>query len=94
MSLLEIKQLSKHFGGLVAVNQMNFDVSQGEIVGLIGPNGAGKTTVFNLISGIFPATAGSILLNGQELNRMPAHKRCRAGIGRTFQVVHAAFDFL
>ena len=87
MSLLEIKQLSKHFGGLVAVNQMNFDVSQGEIVGLIGPNGAGKTTVFNLISGIFPATAGSILLNGQELNRMPAHKRCRAGIGRTFQVV-------
>lgn len=87
MSLLEVKQLTKRFGGLVAVNKMTFDVEKGEIVGLIGPNGAGKTTVFNLISGIFPATEGSILLNGRELKRMPAHRRSLAGIGRTFQVV-------
>lgn len=87
MALLEIKQLTKRFGGLVAVNNMNFDVTEGEIVGLIGPNGAGKTTVFNLISGIIPATEGNIVLNGQELNRMPAHRRSLAGIGRTFQVV-------
>lgn len=87
MSLLEVKQLTKRFGGLVAVNRMSFEVAQGEILGLIGPNGAGKTTVFNLISGIMPATAGSIVLNGRELNRMPAHRRSLAGIGRTFQVV-------
>ena len=87
MSLLEVKYLTKRFGGLVAVNKMTFEVEKGEIVGLIGPNGAGKTTVFNLISGIFPATDGSILLNGRELKRMPAHRRSLAGIGRTFQVV-------
>ena len=87
MALLEVKQLTKRFGGLVAVNQMKFEVAQGEIVGLIGPNGAGKTTVFNLISGILPATEGSIVLNNCELSRMPAHRRSLAGIGRTFQVV-------
>lgn len=87
MSLLEIKHLTKRFGGLVAVNRMSFEVAQGEIVGLIGPNGAGKTTVFNLISGIFPATEGNIILNGRELSRMPAHRRSLSGIGRTFQVV-------
>ncbi len=87
MSLLEVKQLTKRFGGLVAVNKMTFEINKGEIVGLIGPNGAGKTTVFNLISGIFPASEGNILLNGRELKRMPAHRRSLAGIGRTFQVV-------
>lgn len=87
MSLLEVNGLTKRFGGLVAVNKMTFEVAKGEIVGLIGPNGAGKTTVFNLISGIFPSTEGSIVLNGQELKRMSAPRRSLAGIGRTFQVV-------
>lgn len=87
MSLLKVNNLSKRFGGLVAVNNLSFEVAEGEIVGLIGPNGAGKTTVFNLISGILPITAGSISLNGRELNRLPPHIRSRAGIGRTFQVV-------
>jgi branched-chain amino acid transport system ATP-binding protein len=87
MSLLEVKQLTKRFGGLTAVKQLSFTVDKGEIVGLIGPNGAGKTTVFNLISGILPATEGNILLNGREIGKLPPHRRCRAGIGRTFQVV-------
>ncbi|MDZ7760354.1 MAG: ABC transporter ATP-binding protein [Desulfovermiculus sp.] len=87
MSLLEVRQLTKRFGGLTAVKKLSFEVDKGEIVGLIGPNGAGKTTVFNLISGILPATEGKILLNGRELNKLPPHRRCRAGIGRTFQVV-------
>jgi len=87
MSLLEVEQLTKRFGGLVAVKEMSFEVFEGEIVGLIGPNGAGKTTVFNLISGIIPATEGRMALEGRDISRLPAHKRSLAGIGRTFQVV-------
>jgi branched-chain amino acid transport system ATP-binding protein len=87
MSLLQVKNLTKRFGGLTAVNNMTIEITEGEIVGLIGPNGAGKTTLFNLISGILPATEGTIFLDGKELTNMSAHRRSRAGIGRTFQVV-------
>jgi branched-chain amino acid transport system ATP-binding protein len=87
MALLQVKNLTKRFGGLVAVRDLSFDVNAGEIVGLIGPNGAGKTTVFNLISGIHTADKGTVTLDGREISRLPAHRRSLAGIGRTFQVV-------
>ena len=85
--VLEIRGLSMRFGGLTAVDHLDLDVHQGEIVSLVGPNGAGKTTVFNLISGILKASAGSIRLLGQELTRLPAHQITRAGVARTFQNV-------
>ena len=85
--VLEIRGLSMRFGGLTAVDHLDLDVHQGEIVSLVGPNGAGKTTVFNLISGILKASAGSIRLLGRELTRLPAHQITRAGVARTFQNV-------
>ena len=87
MALLAVQNLTKKFGGLVAVHDMTFEVAPGEIVGLIGPNGAGKTTLFNLISGIVHADQGSITLDGKSLTGMRSCYRSRAGIGRTFQVV-------
>jgi ABC-type branched-subunit amino acid transport system ATPase component len=82
---LEVSGLSKRFGGLTAVDQLSLTVGEGEIVSLVGPNGAGKTTVFNLISGVLRASAGSIRLLGRELRGLPAHRITRAGIARTFQ---------
>ncbi|HXZ37102.1 MAG TPA: ABC transporter ATP-binding protein [Thermodesulfobacteriota bacterium] len=87
MSLLQINGLTKHFGGLVAVSDMSFEIEEGEIVGLIGPNGAGKTTVFNLISGIFPPDRGRIFLGGQDITPLKLHVKSQLGIGRTFQIV-------
>ncbi len=87
MSLLQVTGLTKRFGGLKAVNDVSFEVRPGEILGLIGPNGAGKTTIFNLISGILTQDKGRILLEGEDISRMPPYRRSRAGIGRTFQVV-------
>jgi branched-chain amino acid transport system ATP-binding protein len=84
--LLELKGLSKHFGGLAAVNQFDMDVKQGEIVGLIGPNGAGKTTVFNLITGVFPPTRGQVIYDGADITGKKPHKVAELGIGRTFQL--------
>jgi ABC-type branched-subunit amino acid transport system ATPase component len=86
-AVLEVGGLVKRFGGLTAVDQLSLQVRQGEIVSLVGPNGAGKTTVFNLISGVLRATAGSIRLLGGELLGLPAHRITRAGIARTFQNV-------
>jgi branched-chain amino acid transport system ATP-binding protein len=84
--LLEIRQLTKHFGGLAAVSQFDMDVNEGEIVGLIGPNGAGKTTVFNLITGVYPPTGGKVIYNGKEITGKKPHKVAELGIGRTFQL--------
>jgi branched-chain amino acid transport system ATP-binding protein len=84
--LLELKGLSKYFGGLAAVNQFDMDVKQGEIVGLIGPNGAGKTTVFNLITGVFPPTRGQVIYDGADITGKKPHKVAELGIGRTFQL--------
>ncbi len=86
-TLLEIQNISKSFGGLIAVNSLSFNVKEQEVVGVIGPNGSGKTTVMNLISGVFPLTSGTIRLAGRELSNRPAHKIARAGVGRTFQLV-------
>jgi len=85
MPVLEIKALSKNFGGLKAVNNFQLELEEGEIVGLIGPNGAGKTTVFNLITGIYVPTGGSIMFGGEQINGLPPFRICQRGIARTFQ---------
>ncbi|MBI4636462.1 MAG: ABC transporter ATP-binding protein [Candidatus Rokubacteria bacterium] len=87
MSLLEVRDLSKRFGGLTAVSRFDLTVEAGEIVGLIGPNGAGKTTVFNVISGFYPPTRGAISFKGDSLLGLRPHAICRRGLARTFQIV-------
>jgi branched-chain amino acid transport system permease protein len=84
-TVLEIRGLTRRFGGLTAVDGLDLDVNDGEIVSLVGPNGAGKTTVFNLISGVLRPTAGSVRLLGRELVGQPAHRITHHGIARTFQ---------
>ena len=86
MQILNAEGVRKNFGGLAAVDNVDFDVNQGEIVGLIGPNGAGKTTFFNLISGAIPLDSGTIVFNGVKISGRKPHQICRLGIGRTFQV--------
>ncbi len=85
--ILEIRGISKTYGGLKAVQDVSFDVSEGEILGVIGPNGAGKTTLFNLLNGLVPPNAGTVRFHGQDLTGLKPNRVCRAGIGRTFQVV-------
>ena len=87
-AILEIKDLTKAFGGLVAVDRVNMTVEAGKISAVIGPNGAGKTTLFNLIAGVYPETDGEIYFQGKPLKKMPAYKRTSMGIVRTFQHVH------
>jgi branched-chain amino acid transport system ATP-binding protein len=88
MALLELKETSIQFGGLRAVNRVNLDVGERELVGLIGPNGAGKTTVFNLITGVYAPTEGEILLENRSIAGRPTHQITGAGIARTFQNIH------
>jgi len=90
---LEIKGLTKRFGGLTAVNQFDMYVNKGEIVGLIGPNGAGKTTIFNLITGFIRLTKGQIVFDGKDITRKKPHQVARLGIGRTFQLNPLFADF-
>jgi branched-chain amino acid transport system ATP-binding protein len=90
--MLQIHNLTRHFGGLVAVNNVSLRVNKGEIFGVIGPNGAGKTTFFNLLSGIFPCSSGEIIFKGIKTNNLPPHKVARLGIGRTFQIVRPFGD--
>jgi branched-chain amino acid transport system ATP-binding protein len=87
VAYFKVEKLVKYFGGLAAVNGVTFEVKQGEIFGLIGPNGSGKTTIFNMISGYHRPTSGSVLYKAREIHRLPTHRICRLGIGRTFQVV-------
>ncbi len=82
---LEVKDLSIHFGGVVALDNVSFRVEEGEIMGLIGPNGAGKTTLFNCVTRVYNPSHGSITFEGHELLRMPAYQVIRVGISRTFQ---------
>ena len=86
MAILEVKNLTKAFGGLLAVNDISFQVEEGEILGLIGPNGSGKTTTFNCINQFFPITSGDILFKGKSIIGLKTHQICHMGIGRTFQV--------
>jgi branched-chain amino acid transport system ATP-binding protein len=83
--LLEVRNVSRRFGGIVALDDVSFDVQQGEIAGLIGPNGAGKTTAFNVITGLYRPDSGEIVFDGESLLRTPAHHVIRRGVARTFQ---------
>ena len=85
MRILEGQGVTKFFGGLAAVSNVDFHVDRGEILGLIGPNGAGKTTLFNLVSAALPPSSGEIRFNGQKLNSLKPHQICQMGIARTFQ---------
>lgn len=87
MAFLEVRDLSKAFRGLRAVDGVSFDVEQGAIAAMIGPNGAGKTTCFNVIAGVFEPDRGEVRLGGRDITGLRPHEICRAGIGRTFQVV-------
>lgn len=86
-TVLEVRDVTRRFGGLVAVNGVSFDVTEHQVMGIIGPNGSGKTTMMNMISGVFPPSAGSIRLNGRELAGQSAHRISQLGVGRTFQLV-------
>jgi ABC-type branched-subunit amino acid transport system ATPase component len=85
--ILEVHQVSKHFGGLKAVDQVSFTVREHEVMGIIGPNGSGKTTMMNLISGALQPTSGDISLDEHLISGRPAREIARAGVGRTFQLV-------
>jgi branched-chain amino acid transport system ATP-binding protein len=84
-TLLKVEDVSKHFGGLVAVNHLTFDVKEGEILGIIGPNGAGKSTILGVISGFYPATGGKVFWNDREITKLKPHQIVQLGVGRQFQ---------
>jgi branched-chain amino acid transport system ATP-binding protein len=84
--ILQLERVSKKFGGLLALDSVDLEVEQGEIVGVIGPNGAGKSTLLNLIAGVFKPTSGSISFQGEKITGLRPDKICRLGIGRTFQI--------
>jgi len=86
VSLLRVQNVSRHFGSLIAVDQVSMTVEPGELRAVIGPNGAGKTTFFNMISGFFPPTAGTIVFDEHDITAWPAHRRVAAGMARTFQI--------
>jgi branched-chain amino acid transport system ATP-binding protein len=83
--VLVVERLRKEFGGLIAVNDVDFNVPQGSIVSLIGPNGAGKTTFFNMLTGMYPATSGRVVFDGTDVTAKPPHAITSLGVGRTFQ---------
>ncbi|MGB3700810.1 MAG: ABC transporter ATP-binding protein [Anaerolineales bacterium] len=87
MALLEANEITKRFGGLVAIGNLSLSVDKGQILGLIGPNGAGKTTAFNMISGFYKADEGEIIFDGKEITDLRPDQICKLGLTRTFQVV-------
>ncbi|MDF1569550.1 MAG: ABC transporter ATP-binding protein [Spirochaetaceae bacterium] len=88
MKGLKTTGLTKDFGGLRAVNNVDFTLEPGQITGIIGPNGAGKTTFIHLISGVYLPTRGTVELDGRDITALPAHQRSQMGLGRTFQIIH------
>ena len=91
-AMLKGINITKRFGGLTALSEVDFEVNQGDIVGLIGPNGSGKTTLFNVISGLYGPDSGKILFMERRINGLPPYKIARLGIGRTFQIVRPLMD--
>lgn len=92
MALLEVKNVSKDFGGLRANDNISFNMEADEVVGLIGPNGAGKTTLFNCIAGFFPVSAGQVFFKGQDITSLKDFQICHLGLARTFQIFQASGD--
>ncbi len=90
--LLEVRDVTKRFGGLIAVSKVSFTVGKSEIVGLIGPNGAGKTTLFNVVDGVYKSDGGSITFDGHEISKMSPDKIVHLGLARTFQIVQPLND--
>jgi branched-chain amino acid transport system ATP-binding protein len=84
--MLSVSRLTKRFGGFTAVNEVSFELAQGEILGLIGPNGSGKSTTFNVIAGLYAPTSGSVMFDGAEIGGLPPNEVCRRGLARTFQI--------
>ncbi|WP_257351688.1 ABC transporter ATP-binding protein [Pseudalkalibacillus decolorationis] len=85
---LETKHLTKQFGGLVAVNNVDFSIEKGKINAIIGPNGAGKSTFFNIISGLHPSSSGQVIFKGKDITKLPSNKIAKLGVARTFQTTH------
>jgi branched-chain amino acid transport system ATP-binding protein len=92
MAILEVKHLTKQFGGLKANDDVSFTMQEGELLGLIGPNGAGKTTLFNCIAGFYPVTKGSIIFDGRDITELRDFEVARLGLARTFQIFQASGD--
>lgn len=86
-TILQVNNVSKHFGGLKALVDVTFDLPEGQILGLIGPNGAGKTTLFNVINGVYPATAGRVIFQGKDITGLKTYKVAKLGLARTHQIV-------
>ncbi len=91
-AMLQVRNVTKRFGGLVANDDISFEVARGELLGIIGPNGAGKTTLFNCIAGAYRVDAGSIFFDGRDITRLTSHQTARRGLTRTFQVYAASGD--
>jgi len=92
MAILKTEDLTRYFGGLAALSNVSIEIRENEIVGIIGPNGAGKTTLTNVIAGIYIPTNGRVIFDGQDITELRAHRRCRLGIGRTFQLARPLGD--
>jgi branched-chain amino acid transport system ATP-binding protein len=86
MSLLRLENITKRFGGLVAVDNVSLEVQEGELIAIVGPNGAGKTTLFNVVSGAFMPEEGKVFFEDRDITHLPAYKRVPLGLGRTFQI--------
>ena len=90
--ILQVKDVSKRFGGLQALTDVTFDLPKGQILGLIGPNGAGKTTLFNVINGVYPPEHGQVVFRGKDITRLPSYEVARRGLARAHQVVRPLTD--
>jgi len=86
MTLLKLERITKRFGGLIAVNEFDLEIREGESIGIVGPNGSGKTTLYNVISGIYTPEEGRVFFEGQEITFLPPYRRAHLGLGRTFQI--------
>lgn len=91
--ILRLQSVSRRFGGLQALRDVSLTVNKGEVIGLIGPNGAGKTTLVNVVTGVTPATAGTVTFDGQDITRVKTYRSARLGLSRTFQIVQPFAEF-
>jgi branched-chain amino acid transport system ATP-binding protein len=91
-AILQVKEITKTFGGIIALNRVSFDVNKGDILGIIGPNGSGKTTIVNCVTGFIKVSSGTVLFNGKNITGKPPHKIADIGITRTFQIMRPYYS--